>query len=134
MTKIVAIIGGVLLMAGVAMAGTVSSLGSSGDQTIGSTLPTASVTVRQDDRGRERELRGREREARGRAAEPGEDLRGPCDEAEHANDPRCTGTTATARATTTVRSDDDDHHGRNRGHGGGDDGGHRGHGGHGGDD
>jgi hypothetical protein len=24
--------------------------------------------------------------------EPGEDVRGPCDEAEHANDPRCTGT------------------------------------------
>ena len=23
--------------------------------------------------------------------EPGEDVRGPCDEAEHAGDPRCTG-------------------------------------------
>ena len=134
MTKIVAIIGGALLMAGVATAGTVSSLGSSDDGTIGSTLPTASVTTdRQDDRGREREVRGREGEARGRTAEPDEDLRGPCDEAEHANDPRCTGTTATARATTTARSDDD-HHGRNRGRGGGDDGRHGGHGGHGGDD
>ena len=131
MTKIVAIIGGVLLMAGVATAGTVSSLGSSSDQTIGSTLPTASVTtVRQDDRAREPEVRGRE-------AEAGEDLRGPCDEAEHANDARCTGTAVAPPATTTVRADDD-HHGRNRGPGGGgDDSGHRGHGshgGHGGDD
>ena len=31
----------------------------------------------------------------------GEDVRGPCDEAEHAGDPRCTGTTA-----TTTRGDD----------------------------
>jgi len=124
MTKIVAIIGGALLMAGVATAGTVSSLGSSDDGTIGSTLPVASSTstVRPDDRGREAELRGRENEV-------GEDLRGPCDEAEHANDQRCAGATA-ATPTTTVR-DDDDHHGRNRGPGGG---GHRGHGGHGGDD
>jgi hypothetical protein len=107
MTKIVAIIGGVLLMAGVAMAGTVSSLGSSGDQTIGSTLPTAALTttVRQDDRGREREARGRENE-------PGEDVRRE-DRPAHA-------------------ADDRGHH--RRGH---DDGGHRGHsghGGHGGDD
>jgi hypothetical protein len=31
-----------------------------------------------------------------------EDVRGPCDEAEHRNDPRCTGT-----AATTAREDDD---------------------------
>jgi hypothetical protein len=42
--------------------------------------------------------------------EPGEDVRGPCDEAENANDPRCTG-------AATV---DDDHRGRS-GHGGGED-------------
>jgi hypothetical protein len=34
--------------------------------------------------------------------ETGEDLRGPCDEAEHANDPRCMGGTVTGR--------DDDRH------------------------
>ena len=33
--------------------------------------------------------------------EAGEDVRGPCDEAEHAGDPRCTGT-----ATNTPRGDD----------------------------
>jgi len=68
MTKIVAIIGGMLLMAGVAYAGTASTLGSSGEPTIGSTLPTVASTVRQEDR-------GREREARGRANEAGEDVR-----------------------------------------------------------
>jgi hypothetical protein len=120
MTKIVAIIGGVLLMAGVAMAGTVSSLGSSDDRTIGSTLPVASATttVRQDDRGREAELRGR-------ANEPGEDVR---------REDRPVG--------VRVRiADDRGHHHRGRGSDdgghrerGGDDGGHRGRGGHGGDD
>jgi hypothetical protein len=37
-------------------------------------------------------------------AEP-EDVRGPCDEAEHRNDPRCTGTPAT---TTREDNDNDD--------------------------
>ena len=73
MYKIAAIIGGVLLMAGVALAGTVSSLGAANSPTIGQTIPTASVTVRQEDRAAER--RGREAEARGRANEAGEDVR-----------------------------------------------------------
>jgi len=107
MTKIVAIIGGVLLMAGVAMAGTVSSLGSSGEQTIGSTLPAASATL----------TVRHEAEPRGRAAEAGEDVR--------REDRR-----ADRRADRAPRvADDHGHH--QRGH---DDGGHRGHGGHGGDD
>lgn len=51
-------------------------------------------------------------ETRGRdAREPGEDVRGPCDEAEHANDPRCTGGAAGA----------DDGRGGNSGPGGGSD-------------
>jgi len=144
MYKIAAIIGGVLLMAGVALAGTVSSLGSTSSPTIGQTIPVAGTTVRQEDPGAEQEPgddRGREAEARERANEAGEDLRGPCDEAEHANDPGCAGTAAVP-ATTAVRTDDD-HRGSNRGPGGGgdddgghhgDDGGHSGHGGHGGDD
>jgi hypothetical protein len=68
MYKIAAIIGGVLLMAGVALAGTVSSLGTSSSPTIGRTIPAAATIVRQEDR-------GREAEARGRASEPGEDVR-----------------------------------------------------------
>jgi len=94
MYKIAAIIGGVLLMAGVALAGTVSSLGSPSSPTIGQTIPTATMlTTRQEDR---------TAEARGRANEAGEDLRGPCDEAEHAGDPRCTGA-----ATAPPPADDD---------------------------
>ena len=107
MTKIAAIIGGVLLMAGVALAGTAVSLGASGTPTIGSTLPTvAQVTVRHEDRGREAELRGRATQAREQVRR--EDR----------------------RADRRVRvADDRGHHQRGR-----DDGGHRGHGGHGGDD
>ncbi|MGH3016555.1 MAG: hypothetical protein ACRDNN_16545, partial [Gaiellaceae bacterium] len=37
--------------------------------------------------------------------DPAGDVRGPCDEAEHANDPRCTGI---APATTTTVGDDDE--------------------------
>ncbi len=128
MYKIAAIIGGVLLMAGVAFAGTVSSLGSPSSPTIGQTIPTAGTTVRQEDHSGEAETRGR-------ANEVGEDLSGPCDEAEHANDPRCAGA-----ATAPADDDDpaDDRGGDNSGLGssnsgpserGQDDGGHSGHGG-----
>ena len=51
----------------------------------------------------------------------GEDVSGPCDEAEHANDPRCTGVAAGARHDDNAGDDtaqaEDDH----AGHGGGDD-------------
>jgi hypothetical protein len=145
MYKIAAIIGGVLLMAGVALAGTVSSLGSPSSPTIGQTIPTAGTTVRQEDRGIEQEPgddRGGEAEARGRANEAGEDASGPCDEAEHANDPRCTGAAAAPATGDDDVADDpgDDNSGRgssNSGpseHSGRDDGDHSGHGGNGGDD
>jgi hypothetical protein len=148
MYKIAAIIGGVLLMAGVAVAGTVSSLGSPSSATIGQTIPIAGTTVRQEDRAVEQEPgdnRGREAEARGRANEAGEDLRGPCDEAEHADDPRCTGAATAPPAGDDDAADDrggdnsvpgssnsgpSEHSGRD---GGEDDGGHSGHG-RGGDD
>jgi hypothetical protein len=113
MYKIAAIIGGVLLMAGVALAGTVSGVGSSTSPTIGQTIPITVTTVRQEDGAAEPERRhGREAEARGRANEPGEDVR-------HED-----------RATEPEPGAD---RGRNRGRHGGDDGGHSGHG-HGGDD
>jgi hypothetical protein len=107
MTKIAAIIGGVLLMAGVALAGTAVSLGASGTPTIGSTLPTAApATVRHEARGREPELRG------------------------HANEARENVRREDRRADRRARvADDRRHHRRGR-----DDGGHRGDGGRGGDD
>jgi hypothetical protein len=53
--------------------------------------------------------------------EAGEDVSGPCDEAEHANDPRCTG----AATSTDERGRDDgatdDRSGSDSGRGGGDD-------------
>lgn len=128
MFKIAAIIGGVLLLAGVALAGTVTSLGAADSPTIGKLPPSATTTAGQGER---------EREARGRADEPGEDLRGPCDEVEHANDTRCAGGRAITitthvedRGCDRGRDAGDDHGGRS----GRDGGGERGHGGHGGDD
>ncbi len=131
MFKIAAIVGGVLLLAGVALAGTLTSLGSTNSPTIGKLPLAADTTTRQEDR-------NREHQAGGRAQEPGEDLRGPCDEAEHANDARC----AVGRRTITVPTHAGDR-GQNRGHDAGDDhggrsgpgnGGEPGHGGRGGDD
>jgi hypothetical protein len=58
---------------------------------------------RDDSRTDRREDRREDRRAGG-AREAGEDISGPCDEAEHANDPRCTGVAA-------PRADDDGHHG-----------------------
>jgi hypothetical protein len=125
MTKIAIIVGGVVLMAGVALAGTLTSLGSADNSPAGQTIsPPAATTnsVTLEDRGQENELRGRENEA-------GEDLRGPCDEAEHANDPRCTGAAA-PRGDDNGEDAGDDH--SDPGPGAGDDS--SGHGGHGGDD
>ena len=135
--KLAVIVGGIVLMAGVALAGTLTSLGSP-DTPAGQTIapPLTSTPVQLGDRsgGREVEQRGREAEQGGREAEPveredeaGEDLRGPCDEAEHANDPRCTG------AAVPTGEDDDQAveagHDRSGHDGGGED-----HSGHGGDD
>jgi hypothetical protein len=90
MIKITAIIGGVLLMAGVALAGTLTSLDSTNSPAIGTTTLPAIGAVRQEDHSQEHELRER-------ANASGEDLRGPCDEPEHVNDAGCTGTPPVAR-------------------------------------
>ena len=103
MTKAALLISGILLFAGVAAASSLTSLGGSDTPTL-STPGLATSTgddVRREDR----------RADRGEA----EDLRGPCDEAEHAHDPRCTGA-----GVAQARGDDDgDRH--NRGPGGTDD-------------
>ena len=117
MFKLGAIIGGVLLMAGVALAGTMTSLDSTNSPTVGTAPPPATNTARQDDRGQENELRGRENE-------PGEDLRGPCDEPEHANDVRCAGTPAPLNADNDAADD------RGRDHNSGPGGGHEDNSGH----
>src|SRR3954462_4994405 len=77
MYKIAAIIGGAVLMAGVALAGTVTSLGSAATPSIAQTIPTASVTVRHADRGPQ---------PRGRAKGPGGAERRPARAPEPADD------------------------------------------------
>ena len=47
-----------------------------------------------------------------------EDLSGPCDEAEHANDPRCTGAAVCTDEDDNDDEADDDSSGRGSGHGG----------------
>jgi len=47
--------------------------------------------------------------------EAGEDVRGPCDEAEHANDPRCAGTPAPPTGDDNPANDDRDDAARDRG-------------------
>jgi hypothetical protein len=110
MFKIAAIIGGVLLMAGVALAGTLTSLDSTNSPTIGTTTLPALNTERQEDHAQENVL-----EQRGRANEPNEDVSGPCDEPEHAGDPRCsgsgTGTDNNADDNNSGPSDDSGHDG-----------------------
>jgi hypothetical protein len=64
-----------------------------------------------------------------------EDVSGPCDEAEHANDPRCTG--AAPQAGEDANDDANDDHSANRGPGNGggeDNSGHQGNSGPGGED
>jgi hypothetical protein len=125
MQKLAIIIGAIALLAGVAAAGTFASLGSGDTQPTISTEPLPAATraddARREDRradrrsdrreDRAREARGRENEAgedvQRREAEPNEDLRGPCDEAEHANDPRCTGAAAPAPRAMEDRAQDD---------------------------
>ena len=145
MYKLAVIIGGVLLLAGVATAGTVAGLGSNGSQpTISGTNPPASTQAdvrREDRRADRREDRRADRasfpstttaEARGRANEPGEDVRGR--EAEP-NDDRGREVEPNDDRGREVEPNDD--RGADSGHGGsghGSDDGGSGHGGRGGDD
>jgi hypothetical protein len=100
MSKLLIAILGVALMipAGWALAG---SLGDDRDElafTAGTTTTRGTTTdgdrrAGHGDRGRRQQGRraGTRREDRARVREAGEDVRGPCDEAENRNDPRCTG-------------------------------------------
>jgi hypothetical protein len=133
MTKAAIIISAILVFAGVAAAGSLPGLSGGGNDSPTLSTPSLATSTVDDD------------------GQVGEDISGPCDEAEHANDPRCAGVAPTA--TTTVGDDDEagedisgpcdeaehandprctgvtpqagdddgDRHGRNRGSGGDDD-------------
>ena len=114
MTKAMIIISAILLFAGVATAGSFSGRGGSDGNpptldapVVGATTTgTATGDVRREDR-------------RADGDEGTEDISGPCDEAEHANDPRCSGVAPQADDRGHDEGDDaGDDHGRNRGPGG----------------
>ena len=129
MTKAAIIISAILVFAGVAAASSLPGLGRASNDTptldtpplaSTSTATTTSTTTTTDD-GRREDRRADDDDNNG------EDLRGPCNEAEHANDPRCTGAQADDRRADDDRSgpnrgpEDDSGHGGNSGHGGGGD-------------
>jgi hypothetical protein len=87
MTKAAIIISAILVFAGVAAAGSLPGLSGGGSNSPTVDTPSLATTTVEDD------------------GQVGEDISGPCDEAEHANDPRCTGI---APATTTTVGDDDE--------------------------
>jgi hypothetical protein len=91
MTKAAIIISAILVFAGVAAAGSLPGVSGGSDNT--PTLDTPSLASTTTSNGTTT------------GEEPGEDISGPCDEAEHANDPRCAGV---APATTTTVGDDDE--------------------------
>jgi hypothetical protein len=112
-----------LVVAGVAFA---AGIDGGGDDRLGASTTTTTGTTTTDDRAADfdrrehraekaknakRVKKARLRDDRNRRGvrEPGEDVRGPCDEAEHANDPRCTG---------AARGDDDNGRGRSGGNSG----------------
>ncbi len=137
MTKAAIIISAILVFAGVAAASSLPGLGGASNDTptldtpplaSTSTGTTTSTTTTTDDVRRE--------DRRADDDNNGEDLRGPCDEAEHANDPRCTGAQADDHGANDDRSGPNRGPEDNSGHGGDDSGrgGNSGHGGGGDDD
>ena len=101
--KLAAIIGGVLLMAGVAFAGTMTSLGSTESPELGTTPPSSHVHgAHRTTTGRRTSCAGVENEPRSRTG-----ARRPCDEPEHANGLRCTGVAARQNQATDRRGRDD---------------------------
>ena len=106
MTKAAIIISAILVFAGVAAAGSLPGVSGGSDDTPTLDTPSLATTTTST-------------AGTTTGEEPGEDISGPCDEAEHANDPRCTG--VAPQAGDDDRADDGDRHGRNRGHGDDDD-------------
>ena len=131
MTKAAIIISAILVFAGVAAASSLPGIGGGNGNTPSLDTPplastntgtTTSTTTTGDVRREDR--RGDEDNANG------EDLRGPCDEAEHANDARCTGAQGQRadddgpnddRRGSNPGPEDGSGHGGDSGHGGGND-------------
>ena len=91
MTKAAIIISAILVFAGVAAAGSLPGLSGGGSNSPTLDTPTLGTTTDATTTNRRRR-------------DAAEDISGPCDEAEHANDPRCTGVgeRQTTSRTTTI--------------------------------
>ncbi len=96
---LIAALAGALVALAVGVLTGAGAVGTDDDNTVTETTTETVEAPKQEDKGQD------EREA-------GEDISGPCDEAEHANDPRCTGTPPTGGAPVDddddVAGDDDD--------------------------
>ena len=100
----------ILLAAGGALAGNALT-GSSPNVTTTATTSTTPGTTTNDDL----------TTSTVETVETGEDVSGPCDEAEHANDPRCTGAAPAGEREDRADDVNDDRGHSNRGRGGDDD-------------
>ena len=114
MSKLIPVVLGIALAAA---GGAAVQLAAPGDDASATTTPTATATTtrsleQQADRGTARSRGKRGRPARRAAVgrEAGEDVRGPCDEAEHANDPRCVGGAAGGDGDRSGRRRGDEEH------------------------
>jgi len=90
MTKAAIIISAILVFAGVAAAGSLPGLSGGASNSPTLSTPSLATTTVEDD------------------GQAGEDISGPCDEAEHANDPRCAGTPPATGGDDDVIGDDDE--------------------------
>ena len=109
MIKAAVVISAILMLAGVAAASTFTGVSPSSETptlSIPNAASTGGTTTNDD--------------TTTAGTTTGEDISGPCDEAEHANEPRCTGVGA-AQANRGDDNRHDDRSGPNRGPGRGDD-------------
>jgi hypothetical protein len=118
MTKAAIIISAILVFAGVAAASSLPGIGSgsNGTPTL-DTPPLASTSTGTTGTTTTGDVRREDRRADRRADDDNnaEDMRGPCDEAEHANDPRCTGAQGQRADDGPNHDAKDDRSGPNRG-------------------
>jgi hypothetical protein len=119
MTKAAIIISAILVFAGVAAASSLPGLGSGSNNTPSLDTPPLASTSTGTTTGTPTTGDVRREDRRADDDDNAEDVSGPCDEAEHANDPRCTGAQGQAQnqgADDNPNHDaNDDRSGPNRG-------------------
>ena len=116
MTKAAIIISAILVFAGVAAASSLPGIGGAGNNTPTLDTPPLASTSTGTTTGTTTTGDVRREDRRADDDNNAEDLSGPCDEAEHANDPRCTGAQGQRADDDNPNHDaNDDRSGPNRG-------------------